>query len=126
MLRGTHGVRCSLYVDDMIIMTKSKSKLLESLHVAQDLFESLGFSVNEEKSVLTPSHSITHLGFCINSTRMTISLPREKISPLRKKCKHILKHHMSISIREVASLVGLFIANSQGCKWGKLFYKSLL
>lgn len=125
MLRGTHHVRCSLYIDDMIIMGKTRDEVKSKMAIASNLLQSLGFTINCDKSVFVPSQVITHLGFQINSVDMSVSLPKDKIATLRKKCKLALKQSNCISIREVASLVGVFIAYCQGCKWGKLFYRDL-
>ena len=46
--------------------------------MTQELFETLGFKVNREKSVLQPSKQLEHLGFVISTELMTISLTSER------------------------------------------------
>ena len=59
------GIRCILYLDDMLIMAQSKSTLLEHLATAVDLLVSLGFIINLDKSVVKPTHLIEFLGFLL-------------------------------------------------------------
>lgn len=47
--------------------------------MAVTLLEELGFIVNREKSSLVPTQVITFLGFIVNSTIETLSLPEEKV-----------------------------------------------
>lgn len=124
-LRGKHNIRCSLYIDDMIIMNQSQRGARQDIATAEELFCSLGFSVNREKSVLTPVNSIKHLGVVIDSSRLTLALPSDKLKLLETKCASALSNSDCISIRDVSSLVGLFVASSVGTKWGKLHYRSL-
>ena len=47
------------------------------------LLQLLGFVINFEKSQLNPTQKIQYLGFEIDSVRMTISLPEEKVTRIR-------------------------------------------
>ena len=125
LLRGVNHIRCSLYIDDMIVMACKKSDLCNYIDIICNLFTNLGFKINYDKSVLTPTQNIRHLGFNLNSRNLTVTLPPDKQSLLKLKCKTLLNSAQSTSIRQVASLVGLLIANCQGCKWGKLYYRDL-
>lgn len=124
-LRGIHLIRCSLYIDDMIIMGNSRAAASHNLSIAQSLFTNLGFTVNLEKSVLEPTHRIVHLGFLIDSISLNISLPDNKCLALETKCNALCKKPGRVKIRDVASLVGSFVAATPATKWGKLFYRDL-
>ena len=54
------------------------------------LLQNLGFLVNINKSVLTPTQRIIFLGFLIDSVNMTISLPEEKIISNNSKGQFIV------------------------------------
>lgn len=125
LLRGAYNIRCSLYIDDMIIMNDARNGLLRDISVAQELLGSLGFTVNLQKSVLHPVQSIKHLGVIIDSNKLTLSLPTEKMDMLENKCRNALKNSKQISIRSVSSLVGSLVACCVGTKWGKLHYRVL-
>lgn len=124
-LRGELHMRCSLYIDDLLIIAKSKVTVEQNLNTASELLQDLGFCINWAKSSLIPSQMILHLGFNISSVHMSISIPPEKVKAFRTKCLTVVKHSQHVSIRQVASLVGSCVANSQGCRWGKLYYRDL-
>ena len=48
------GIRCILYLDDKLIMSKSKENLLSYLGTAIELLILLGFIINTKKSVFKP------------------------------------------------------------------------
>ena len=50
----------------------------------------LGFVVHPGESVLTPSHTITYLGFEINSSHKTITLTREKKEKIYSSASKLL------------------------------------
>lgn len=69
------------------------------------LLESLGFTVNREKSCVIPTQVITYLGFVIDSTVETLSLPREKVVKVKSLCNKA-NVTPSMSARHIASLLG--------------------
>lgn len=123
-LRASHAIRCSLYIDDMIVMAHTASALTKNLDIICNLFEDLGFNINYEKSMLSPSNLVKHLGYIIDSSSMTIAIPNEKNVEIREKCKSFSASN-STSIRQGASLIGTLQAYSQGTEWGRLFYRDL-
>lgn len=125
ILRGTHLIRCSLYLDDLLLMNGSESNLNRDLNLAKSLLTNLGFSINIKKSILTPTQNIRHLGFMIDSTSMCLSIPPDKIELLEDRCRRTINSGHCISIREVASVIGVLIANCVASKWGQLFYRNL-
>lgn len=56
------GQRVVIYLDDLLIMHQNYSELRVLAQETIELLASLGFSINFEKSSLTPSHSIEYLG----------------------------------------------------------------
>ena len=124
-LRGVHGIRCSLYIDDMIVINSSRLLLKSNLSTICNIFTSLGFYINKAKSVLEPTKDIKHLGIMISSSTLTLSLPEDKIIAIQRKCRQALIKKDKIEIRTVASLVGTFIASMVGTKFGKLHYRKL-
>ena len=63
------------------------SQTIEDLEMARDtsifLFQQLGFVINLNKSVLTPTQLVEFLGLMIDSVAMSLSLPEEKVVNLR-------------------------------------------
>lgn len=124
-LRGDLNTRCSLYIDDMLLINDSYQALKQNLDSALKLLTSLGFTINTEKSVLTPTQRIKHLGLVINSRTLSLGLPHEKFSILEEKCKRLMEKSEKVKIQNVASLLGLLSFSAQGTMWGKLFYREL-
>ena len=60
------GIRCILYLDDMLIMAQDKKELLSQLSTAMELLILLGFVINTKKSICTPKQTMEFLGFEIN------------------------------------------------------------
>ena len=66
----------------------------------------LGFIINKEKSIMTPTQVIQFLGFIINSNTMMILLPQEKVNKLQTLCRQILRIEKP-ALRSIAQLLGL-------------------
>ena len=73
------GVRMILYLYDFLLLGSTYQEAQSHTAMAVSLLESLGFTVDLEKSCLIPSQIITFLGFVIDSTVEALSLPQEKV-----------------------------------------------
>ena len=75
-------IRIIIYLDNMLLM----SQTINGLEIAKDtlifLLQSLGFVTNLQKSVLEPLQKIEFLGLEIDSVRMTLTLPQEKVTKI--------------------------------------------
>ena len=69
------GIHCIHYIDDSLYISSSERQLQKDTARARDLLQSLGFTINLEKSSFQPSKQITHLGFIIDSETYMVSLP---------------------------------------------------
>ena len=83
------GIRLVLYLDDMLIIGSTPQETRLFTQMAMNLLESLGFIINKEKSVLTPTRII---GFTINSITMLFILPSKKNNP--KNDLYIITYHV--------------------------------
>ena len=125
VLRSTHYCRCSMYLDDLILIGQSQNEVKNYVQIALNLFRNLGFQINEEKSVLEPSQQLKHLGFVLDSTTLCVSIPFSKKEELKEKCDMLIPRKSKFKIRQVASVVGSLIAFSKGVKFGRLHYRTL-
>ena len=64
----------------------------------------LGFVINWDKSVLTPSKQITYLGFVIDSDSMNVTLPEDKAQNVVALCRDLADKEMD-SVRNVAKVM---------------------
>ena len=99
------GVRMILYLDDFLILASTYQEAQSHTAIAVSLLESLGFTVNLEKSCLIPTQIITFLGFVIESTAETLSLPQEKVVKVKSLCLNA-KVTRTMPARQIASVPG--------------------
>ena len=63
----TRNIRLLIYLDDILIIGSSVQILREHTALVIELLQNLGFIINYEKSLLTPTPVLEFLGFLINS-----------------------------------------------------------
>ena len=85
------GVRLIVYIDDILVIGKTPDEVRNHTDALIALLEGLGFIVNMEKSVLTPSQQIEFLGLLLNTTSMCLTLPGHKIRTIRKEAALLLR-----------------------------------
>ena len=112
------------YLDDSFLMSQTFDQCNDNVRMTDELFTSLGFSINYTKSATTPSQQLEHLGFVLDSANMTVSLTQNKREKLKNKCRHILKAERN-TIRDVAELIGILVASFTGVEYGRLHYRAL-
>ena len=69
------------------------------------VLDNLGVLIIWETSIHEPSQKIEYLGFLIDTMKMVISLPDEKINSIIANRRDVLRVK-SVSVRELASLIG--------------------
>ena len=106
------GIRCLIYIDDLIIVASSKMECNEQAVFAVQLLTDLGFNVNMEKSNLMPKTRVEFLGFVLDSIRMELFLPEKKKENILQRIRNLLMSRQ-ILVRQVSSMVGLM----QSAKW---------
>ena len=110
----------------MTLICKSHSfeACQENVSVTVHLLQKLGFTIHPDKSILIPTQIIVFLGFVINSLDMTISLTLEKLGKILHMVRHILDAEY-ITIRAVASCIGLLVSSFPAVQFGPLYYRNL-
>ena len=84
------GIRLSAYLDDRIILGSTFEETLAHTRRVKTQLEQLGRIINEEKSVMTPTQQLQHLGFQINTLEMQLKIPGAKLRDLRRSVTKIL------------------------------------
>ncbi|KAM4748709.1 uncharacterized protein WCC33_006088 [Rhinophrynus dorsalis] len=120
----SRGVRMIIYLDDMLIMSQDKERLLSHTELTLRLLTSLGFLINWDKSVLVPSRSMEFLGFLTDSVHTSLSLPAGKVRSIRRELRVVLRKGR-FSLRTLARIVGLLAASIQAIFPGPLHYRAL-
>lgn len=118
------GIRCAYYIDDSIQMNQSSDMSAENTQVMIQQLTKLGYTINQNKSSVIPTKKLVFFGLVIDSEEFKVYLTEEKISKILSTCDHCLGRPQ-ISIREVASLIGLFIHACYAVLQGPLHYRAL-
>lgn len=104
-----HGIRISAYLDDLVIAATTRELSLKHTRMVMDKLASLGFLTKESKSSLTPSQTLQHLGYEIDTTNMTLRIPGNKIRDMRREASK-LANKGSCTVRQLSSFIGKAIA----------------
>ena len=79
------GIICFLYLDDILEIGNSSDSVKTSLQFMVQSLEDAGMQIFWDKSVLTPSQEVHHLGFLINFKSGTLQVPKEKIKSVKRE-----------------------------------------
>jgi len=89
VLRGL-GIRLVIYMDDLLIMAESATQALNHRDIVIRVLTQFGMTINWEKSVLIPSQRVNFLGVIVDSIKMCLELPPEKLENVKLKVKALL------------------------------------
>lgn len=120
----SQGFLSTYFIDDCYLQGQSYQHCLQNVQETVKLFKSLGFVVHQEKSVLTPCKKIKYLGFWLDSDNMIISLTEDKKVSIVNACSELLSKS-SMTIRELAKVIGMLVAAFPAVLWGPLHFREL-
>ena len=80
------------HIDDSFLVGYTRSACEQNIQNTVKCFDSLGFVIHPEKSVLIPTQELEFLGFLLNSISMTIRLPPLKASHVKSACENLLEN----------------------------------
>lgn len=112
------------YIDDSLLQGDDYDDCVMNISDTVWLMDSLGFTVHPGKSVIIPTQVIVFLGFLLNSIDMTVRLIPDKARKLEEFCRFLLKIG-TITIRQLAELIGRMVASEPGVLYAPLYYKTL-
>lgn len=84
-------IRTITFIDDILLKAATAEESFHDISTTINLLKSLGFHVNYGKSVLTPSQSISYLGFIIDTVSGTLSLQEPKLAKIITACQDLFK-----------------------------------
>jgi len=105
------GFLLVVYLDDLLISARSKSEALRARDSIIFLLENLGFTINWEKSVLEPTHSLEFLGMTVDTLEMTFTLPERKVFEIVSLCQRTLQETRP-SLRDMSKVIGKLYSSS--------------
>jgi hypothetical protein len=105
-------------------LNQDKARLLQDRDTVLWVFQLLGLVINWKKSSLVPQQIIEFLGFQVDSRRMTLTLPEDKIQDIQARCHNLLKRETT-TVRHLAKLIGKLTASAQAVLSAPLYYRRL-
>ncbi|CAL8101581.1 unnamed protein product [Orchesella dallaii] len=103
------GILLIIYLDDVFVTNTDKDSTKTSIDRAVQLFESAGFIINYERSVLNPVQKLEYLGFVIDSFRYEIGLPTSKRLKIKQFANALLQDK-ELTPRKLAKFIGMITA----------------
>ena len=119
-----HGLRIIIFLDDILLVASSRQECLDQLQFLRKLITDLGFIVNDKKSQLEPSTTLTFLGFIIDSIDMKLYLQQDKIDKTVLACSSLISNE-SPTIRQVAQVTGLLVSSFPAVPYLRIYYRSI-
>ena len=89
----------------MLILAGSTQELIFHRDTVIYLLQNLVFVLNLKKSVLESSQKIEFLGMIIDSIKMEVSLPQEKLVKVMSQCEQVAGSK-EITIMDLTKLIG--------------------
>ena len=118
------GIITLCYLDDFIFLSESAESLALDLDYVLSTLDSLGLTINFDKSCLHPSQQIEFLGFTLDSTSMSVTLTRPKQEKIHGLGSALLLK-VSVTIRDLAVFIGNVVASGYGVPRAPLRFKYL-
>jgi hypothetical protein len=79
IVKKSLDIEIFISLDDWLLVHSSRGYLAQAMLQASHILENLGFLINQEKSVFTPSQSLVHLGTVLDFTAGTVTPTPERI-----------------------------------------------
>jgi hypothetical protein len=110
------GVRCCIYIDDLLILHQDRTKLARGMAIAMDLLQrQVGLNLKTSKCSFRPSRQFTCLGFEWITATMTVSVPRARLWEAQRTARRLVKLAAApIHTRDSARFVGKVTAMTRG------------
>ena len=98
------GIRLLIFLDDILIMADSPERATEHTEIVIRVLKPLGFVIKKKKSIWKPTQTILFRSFILNSIKMLLLLPEEKLQKLKSSALSLLENVPTA--REVLSFLG--------------------
>ena len=132
ILKGL-GIRCSIYLDDLLVLSQSPYSLAVSMGVAIEMLQlELGMQLKLSKCNLAPSQTFQALGIIWDTVAMTCTVPTKRIRNIKSSSSRVLNKSGAgrtsrvnaddlgfVRTRDLARIVGQIISTSVAIRSAK-------
>ena len=118
------GWLLSSYIDDSIYTAATQREALGKVLVLVRLMAAIGFHLSRKKCLLWPGHQATHLGKVLDTLRLWVGVPQEKVEAFAQLAKDLLGAP-SFTPRQLAKVCGKLISFMPAVTAAPLFVKTL-
>jgi hypothetical protein len=110
------GIRCVLYIDDLLVLHSNRTTLARGMAVALHLLQQqVGLNLKTSKCSFRPSRQFTCLGFVWDTAAMTCSVPRAHLWEAQRTARRLIKRGGTpLATRDLARFVGKVTAMARG------------
>ena len=112
------------FIDDSFLIDKTFLGCYRNVVETIITSQKAGFVVHPDKSIVIPCHKLVYLGFILNTIDMTVRLTDEKVQNILTVIKQFLDKQ-TLTIQEVAHLVGKLVSTFPGVAHAKLYYRQI-
>ena len=122
ILKGL-GIRCLIYIDDLLVLHQDRIQLAKSMAVAMELLQTqAGLQLKMSKGLWIPSQVFTFLGLVWATSTMMVRVPPKRIKNIQHSASRISKRsgqQLPILIRDLGRLVGQIGSTSRAIRPAK-------
>jgi len=127
ILQHNYGIEKILhYLDNFLLIGKSDTeKCAQAMATMLQVCQKLGFPIATEK-LEGPTTILTFLGILLDTGRMELRLPKEKLDALHELLGNWQKTRKKVTKRELLSLIGKLSFAAKAIPAGRLFLRRLI
>ena len=86
------GIRCTIYIDDLLLLDQDRNRLARRMAIAMDLLQNqVGLQFKTSKSCFKPSRQFTCLGLIWLTESMTVKAPASRLRDTRRMAGRLLR-----------------------------------
>ena len=117
-----NGVRIIVYLDDFLVLARSRPELHRHTRLVLDILEKAGFQRNPKKCHLEPRQRFEYLGLLWDTKKLRVFLPEDKIRGFRL-LGHTLLSNPSLALAQ--RFLGKAIFARRAVQLGRMFLRPL-
>ena len=123
LLKGI-GIRCLIYIDDLLVLDQDRDRLARAMAIAMDLLQSqIGLQIKVSKCSFHPSRIFKCLGLIWNTASMLVSIPPARLKAAQKVAKRLMKtaETSPVPTRDLARFCGQITSMTRGIRGAKRY-----